>query len=317
MLSGKTVFLTGGAGFIGSSLAERLVDQNKIVIYDNLHRNALKSTTLPSHPNVQFKQGDVLEGGDLAKAMDGATHVLHLAAIAGVDTVMKSPVHTMRVNLLGTVNVLDAASRLANLERFVDFSTSEVFGTHAYKVEETHITSQRSVGEARWTYAVSKLAGEYLTHSYYHEMKMPTVTVRPFNIYGPNQVGVGAIHHFTRRALQDQEVEINGDGSQIRAWCYVSDIVEALLLILERPQAIGEVFNIGNPRSTVTVFDLAKHIIRIANSRSKIVFRPLDYSDVEIRVPSIEKARTLLGFDPKIDLEEGLKATISWYREHL
>ncbi len=317
MLSGKTVFLTGGAGFIGSSLAERLVDQNKIVIYDNLHRNALKSTTLPDHPNVQFKQGDVLDGEGLAKAMQGATHVVHLAAIAGVDTVMKSPVRTMRVNLLGTVNVLEAASHLTNLECFVDFSTSEVFGTHAYKVEETHVTSQGSVGEARWSYAVSKLAGEYLTHSYYHEMKLPAVTVRPFNIYGPNQVGVGAIHHFIRRALQDEEIEINGDGSQIRAWCYISDIVDALLLIFEKPEAKGEVFNIGNPRSTVTVFDLAKHIIRLAGSKSKIGFRPLNYTDVEIRVPSIEKARSLLGFEPKVDLEEGLKATISWYRRHL
>jgi nucleoside-diphosphate-sugar epimerase len=317
MLSGKKVFITGGAGFIGSSLAERLADGNLVTIYDNLHRNALQRTSLLRHANVDFYQGDVLDAAALAKAMEGANCVIHCAAIAGVDTVIESPVRTMRVNMLGTVNVLEAAHRLAHLDRLIDFSTSEVFGTHAYKVEETHLTSQGSVGEARWTYAISKLAGEYLSHSYYHEFGLPAVTVRPFNIYGPNQVGVGAIHHFIRRALANQDVEIHGDGSQIRAWCYISDILDALLLILESPAAIGQVFNIGNPRSTVTIFDLAKNIIRIAASGSKLVFRPINYVDVEIRVPSIDKARGLLSFNPKVDLEEGLQSTIEWYRSHL
>lgn len=317
MLSGKKVFISGGAGFIGSSLAERLADQNRVILYDNLHRNALRRTSLLNHANIDFQEGDVLDGAAVAKAMEGSNCVVHCAAIAGVDTVIESPVRTMRVNLLGTVNVLEAAHKLPRLERFIDFSTSEVFGTHAYKVEETHLTTQGSVGEARWTYAISKLAGEYLSHSYYHEFGVPAVTVRPFNIYGPNQVGVGAIHHFIRRALTDQDVEIHGDGSQIRAWCYISDIVDALLLILESPAAIGQVFNIGNPRSTVTIFDLAKNIIRIAGSGSKLVFRPINYVDVEIRVPSIDKARTLLSFNPKVDLEEGLHSTIEWYRSHL
>ena len=317
MLSGKKVFISGGAGFIGSSLAERLADQNRVVLYDNLHRNALRRTSLLNHANIDFQEGDVLDGAAVAKAMEGSNCVVHCAAIAGVDTVIESPVRTMRVNLLGTVNVLEAAHKLPRLERFIDFSTSEVFGTHAYKVEETHLTTQGSVGEARWTYAISKLAGEYLSHSYYHEFGVPAVTVRPFNIYGPNQVGVGAIHHFIRRALTDKDVEIHGDGSQIRAWCYISDIVDALLLILESPVAIGQVFNIGNPRSTVTIFDLAKNIIRIAGSASKLVFRPINYVDVEIRVPSIDKARALLSFNPKVDLEEGLHSTIEWYRSHL
>lgn len=317
MLKGKKVFITGGAGFIGSSLAARLADHNQLVLYDNLHRNALHTTNLVNRANVEFLEGDVLDSASLTKAMEGANYVVHCAAIAGVDTVLESPVRTMRVNLLGTINALEAAQKLAHLERFIDFSTSEVFGTHAYKVEETHITTQGSVGEARWTYAVSKLAAEYLSHSYYHEFQLPAVTVRPFNIYGPNQVGVGAIHHFIRRALNNQDIEIHGDGSQIRAWCYISDIVDALLIILEKPEAVGQVFNIGNPRSTVTIYDLAKHVVRIAGSASQLVFKPISYVDVEIRVPSIEKGRSLLGFDPKVDLEEGLKSTIDWYRTHL
>src|SRR5438309_1134188 len=140
----------------------------------------------------------------------------------------------MRVNLIGTYNVLEAAhATQSTLERLVDFSTSEVFGTRAYRVEETHVTSGGSVGEARWTYAVSKLAGEYMAHSYFDEFGLPATTVRPFNIYGPGQVGVGAIHTFTVRALAGDELVIHGDGSQIRAWCYIDDMVEAVLLVLE------------------------------------------------------------------------------------
>ena len=221
----------------------------------------------------------------------------------------------MRVNLIGTYNVLEAANATrTSLERVIDFSTSEVFGTHAYKVEETHVTSQGSVGEARWTYAVSKLAGEYLAHSYFDEYGLPATSVRPFNVYGPGQVGSGAIHHFTVRALAGEELVIHGDGSQIRAWCFVDDVVEALLLVLEREEAVGEVFNIGNPRSVVTVFDLAARIRRLAGSDSEIIFRPLHYTDVEMRIPNVDKARNLLGWEPRVDLDDGLARTIAWYR---
>jgi nucleoside-diphosphate-sugar epimerase len=244
-----------------------------------------------------------------------ATHVIHMAAIAGVDKVLESPVRTMRVNLIGTYNVLEAAHEAGTIERLVDFSTSEVFGTHAYKVEETHVTSQGSVGEARWTYAVSKLAGEYFAHSYFDEFALPACSVRPFNIYGPGQIGSGAIHHFTVRALAGDEIVIHGDGSQIRAWCYVDDIVHALLAVLEREEAVGQVFNVGNPRSVVTVFDLAARIKRLAGSDSEIVFKPLHYTDVEMRIPNVDKARKQLGWEPQVDLDDGLERTIAWYRE--
>jgi nucleoside-diphosphate-sugar epimerase len=307
--------MTGGAGFIGTSLARRLVEDNEIVILDNLHRDSLTGTDLAQHPNLRFVEGDVLDLPRVQELVADATHVVHMAAIAGVDKVLESRVRTMRVNLIGTYNVLEAAAQAGGIERLVDFSTSEVFGTHAYKVEETHVTTQGSVGEARWTYAVSKLAGEYLAHSYFDEFELPAVSVRPFNVYGPGQVGSGAIHHFTVRALEGEELVIHGDGSQIRAWCFVDDIVEALLPILEREEAVGEVFNIGNPRSVVTVFDLASRIRRLTGSESEIVFRPLHYTDVEMRIPNVDKARKLLGWEPRVDLDEGLVRTIGWYRE--
>jgi len=315
-LRGKRIVITGGAGFIGTTLARRLIEENEIVALDNLHRDALSGTELADHPNFTLEQGDVLDADRVRELAAGATHIVHCAAIAGVDAVLESPVRTMRVNLIGTYNVLEAAhATQSTLERLVDFSTSEVFGTRAYRVEETHVTSGGSVGEARWTYAVSKLAGEYMAHSYFDEYGLPATTVRPFNIYGPGQVGVGAIHTFTVRALAGEDLVIHGEGSQIRAWCYIDDMIDALLLALERDEAVGETFNVGNARSTVTVLDLAERIKRLTGSEGEIVFQPLHYTDVEIRIPNVDKARRLLDFEAKVDLDEGLMRTIAWYRE--
>ena len=315
-LRGKRIVITGGAGFIGTTLARRLIEENEIVALDNMHRDALSGTELADHPNFTLEQGDVLDADRVRELAAGATHIVHCAAIAGVDAVLESPVRTMRVNLIGTYNVLEAAhATQSTLERLVDFSTSEVFGTRAYRVEETHVTSGGSVGEARWTYAVSKLAGEYMAHSYFDEYGLPATTVRPFNIYGPGQVGVGAIHTFTVRALAGEDLVIHGEGSQIRAWCYIDDMIDALLLALERDEAVGETFNVGNARSTVTVLDLAERIRRLTGSESEIVFQPLHYTDVEIRIPNVDKARRLLDFEAKVDLDEGLMRTIAWYRE--
>jgi nucleoside-diphosphate-sugar epimerase len=222
----------------------------------------------------------------------------------------------MRVNLIGTYNMLEAALQTQDtIERVVDFSTSEVFGTYAYKVAETHVTTTGSVGEARWTYAVSKLAGEHLAHAYHDELGLPAVSLRPFNVYGPGQIGGGAIRAFIEAALAGNDLTIHGDGSQIRAWCYVDDMVDGILLALERPEAIGQSFNIGNARSTVTIFDLAQRIKRLTGCPGEIVFQPLHYQDVELRIPNVDKARELLGFEAKVELDEGLARTIAWYRQ--
>jgi len=314
-LTGKRIFITGGAGFIGTTLARRLVDENQIVAMDNLHRDALTGTPLAEHPNFEFHVADLLDPPAVAELAQGATHIVHCAAIAGVDDVLKSPVRVMRVNMIGTYNVLEAALATKDtLERLVEFSTSEVFGTHAINSQEGNVTTIGSVGEARWTYAVSKLAGEHMTHAYHDEFALPTVTVRPFNVFGPGQIGGGAIRAFIEAALAGRNLTIHGDGSQIRAWCYVDDMVDAVLLSLEREEAVGQSFNIGNSRSTVTIYDLALRIKRIAGATGEITFQPLHYADVEIRMPNVQKARELLGFEAKIDLDEGLARTIEWYR---
>jgi UDP-glucose 4-epimerase len=316
-LTGKRVVITGGAGFIGTTLARRLVDDNQIVAIDNLHRDTLGGTALATHPNFSFVQGDVLDADLLTETVRGATHLVHAAAIAGVDTVIESPVRTMRVNLIGTYNALEAALDTKDtVERVIEFSTSEVFGTYAFKVDELHVTTQGSVGEARWTYAVSKLAGEHMAHAYHDELGLPTTSVRPFNVYGPGQIGGGAIRAFIETALAGKELVIHGDGSQIRAWCYVDDMVEALLLALEHPNAVGESFNVGNARSAVTIYDLAQRIKRLTGLEAELVFQPLHYTDVELRIPNVDKARELLGFEAKVELDEGLERTIAWYREN-
>src|SRR5207249_9881786 len=306
------------AGFIGTTLARELIDRNDIVAIDNLHRDTVSGTELLEHENFSFHQGDVLDAELMEELVAGATHIVHCAAIAGVETVLESPVRTMRVNVVGTYNVLEAAARtLDTLERLVDFSTSEVFGTHAYNVTEGQVSTIGSVGEARWTYAVSKLAGEHMAHAYHDELGLPTVTVHPFNIYGPGQIGGGAIRAFIEAALAGRDLTIHGDGSQIRAWTYVTDMIAGVLLCLEREQAVGHTFNVGNARSAVTIYDLARRVQRLTGCPGEIVFQPLHYADVELRVPDVDKARRLLGFEAAVELDEGLSRTIAWYRERL
>ena len=317
LLSGRRILLTGGAGFIGSHLAERLAPSNDIVILDTLRRNALAPAGLDKHPRVKVMVGDVTDPQAVRQAIEGCDAVVHLASIAGVDTVLKNPVLTMRVSMLGTINVLEAALAAGGIKRFIDFSTSEVFGRYAFNVTEWDATTLGAVGEARWTYAVAKLATEHLAMNYWKQHGLPTCSIRPFNIYGPRQVGEGAVHHFIVRALRGEPIQVHNDGAQIRAWCYVDDIVDGILLALTREEAVGHAFNIGNPRSTLTIYALAKEILRLASSASRIEYVPWKQPDVELRIPNIDKARELLAYRPRIDLEEGLLRTVYWYRRQL
>ncbi len=312
-----SILITGGAGFIGTSLCRRIADKNRVRILDNLRRNALAGAGLDKHPNVEVMVGDVRNAQTMKEAVKGMQYVVHMAAIAGVDTVLKHPVLTMEVALEGTMNALRASVEAGSVRRFIDFSTSEVFGTYAFRVREADVTSLGAVGEARWTYAVSKLATEHLAHNYWKEHQLPTCSIRPFNIFGPGQVGEGAIHAFVLRALRNENLTVHNEGDQIRSWCYIDDIVDGVLLAMTRVEAIGQSFNIGNPRSTNTIYQLARLIVRLAESKSQVVSVPWDFADVELRVPDVRKAEKLIGFKPKVELEEGLLRTIDWYRAKL
>lgn len=314
MIKNKKIFITGGAGFIANTLIGRLIEDNKIVVYDNFFRDTLTSSPYGSHGNIEIIKGDVLDYPRLCHAMRKADLVVHAAAIAGIDTVIKSPTTTMRVNMIGTANVLEAAKENEVKDRFVDFSTSEVFGSHAFKSTEDSDTVAGSAGEARWSYAVSKLAGEHLSIAYYREFGLPVVGIRPFNVYGPGQTGEGAIQVFIKRALKNEDLEIHGDGSQIRAWCYIDDFVDCLMQCMERPAAIGESFNIGNSRAVMTTYGLAQTVCRVLNSQSRIVFKPALSAEIELRIPSVEKAYNILGFKAQIDIDKGILRTAEYYR---
>lgn len=317
MIKNKKIFITGGAGFIGATLVGRIIDDNKITVYDNFSRDSLHDKPYVNHPNLTIIKGDVLDIHLLRESIRGSQIVIHCAAIAGIDTVIIKPTETIRVNMIGTANVLEAANELDGLERFVDFSTSEVFGQSAFRAEENHTTHIGAVGEARWTYAVSKLAAEHLTKAYNQEFGMPTVTLRPFNIYGPGQIGEGALSTFIQRALKNEEIYIHGDGNQIRAWCYIDDFIDGLMITITHPKAVGESFNIGNAKDVLTIYGLAQMVVRVLKSLSNIIFVDSNSPDVELRVPSIFKAKELIGFESSVSLEDGIKYTANFYKEVL
>lgn len=314
-IQNQQIFITGGAGFIGSTLAGILLDSNKVVIYDSFDRDALKDKPFKDHPNLTVVKGDVLNLEHLKEHIKGSNYVIHCAGIAGIDTVVKNPVKTMQVNMIGSANLLEAATTLEDCKRVVCFSTSEVFGQLAFRSEETSPTVLGAVGEARWTYAVSKLAEEHMAYAYYKQYNLPTVTVRPFNVYGPSQVGEGAIRTFIMKALKNEEIQIHGDGTQIRAWCYVDDMVEGVLRTLVYDKAVGESFNIGNSRTVTTIYGLANTVIRVLDSESKVTFVPKVSADIELRIPQVEKAKEILEFEAKVDLEEGIVRTAEFFKE--
>jgi len=314
MIRDKKIFITGGAGFISTRLIQEIIHHNSIVVYDNFHRDTLSNSNIAEHPNLTIIRGSVLDYPKLEASMRGADIVVHAAAIAGIDTVIKSPTSTMRVNIMGTAKTLEAARVNKVSDRFINFSTSEVFGSYAYKTQENSNTVVGSAGEARWTYAVSKLAAEHMAMAYHHEFNLPVVNVRPFNVYGVGQTGEGALQIFITKALLNEEIYIYGDGSQIRSWCYINDFIDGLMRCIENPAAIGESFNIGNARAVLTTYGLAQTVCRVLGSNSPILHKPPLSADVELRIPSIEKASRVLGFEAKTPIDEGIQKTAEWMK---
>lgn len=313
-LEDERVFITGGAGFIGATLAGLLLPRNEVVVFDDLSRNSLKEKPYARHENLRLIEGSVLDPAILEAAIQGATYVVHCAGIAGIDTVIQRPVRTMKVNMIGSANVLEATAGLRGVKRVVCFSTSEVFGQLAFRAQETAPAVLGAVGEGRWTYAVSKLAEEHLAYAYFRQEGLATVTVRPFNVYGPGQVGEGALRSFILRAMAGEDLVIHGDGTQIRAWCYIDDMLRGLLRTMVAPAAVGESFNIGNHRTVTTIYGLANTVIRVLESSSKIRFVPRPSADIELRIPHVDKAREVLGFEARVDLEEGIQRTAEYFR---
>ncbi len=316
-LQGRKVVITGGAGFIGAALAQKLVGDNQVVLFDRGFEDCSASLSSAwGHPNLSTVEGDILDPASIEVAVDGADVVVHLAAIVGVKNVLSRGRETIEVNFTGTSNLLKALEGRA-LERVVYFSTSEVFGMNSFRAGEETPASVGPVSEARWTYSIAKLAGEHLVTCYHRELGMPTVIVRPFNVFGPLRLGDHAMMRFILAALKGEDLEVHGDGTQIRSWCHIDDFVDALLRSISMPSAVGETFNIGNSRNTVTIYDLARRVIDLLDSPSKVRFEAIDFSDIDVRVPRLRKAEELLGYRPRIELDDAILNTAAWYKEHM
>lgn len=311
----KNIFITGGCGFIGSWIIDKLIRDNKIWCFDNCRRFSPRARILLNNKNLTFIKGDILSRDRLNKSIPKKVDIIfHLAAIAGVSSYYSMPFETMKINLIGTYNILEAVKD-KKIELFMDFSTSEVYGRYAKNVNEESDTCQGPISDKRWVYAISKIAAEGLSHCYRHEYKLPVVSVRPFNIYGPLQIGEGAIQIFVRNALKNEDIWVDGNGRQVRAWCYIEDFISGIFgCYRHRDKAVGNTFNLGNPNAAVNMTELARKIVDLSASKSKIRFRKNSRTDIQYRVPDISKARKMLDFAPQTTLSEGLQRTIEWYR---
>ncbi|MBT8248944.1 MAG: NAD-dependent epimerase/dehydratase family protein [Acidimicrobiia bacterium] len=316
---GKKILITGGAGFIATSIGERLVEDNELTLFD-LSFGAdqpINYSALTSHPSVTTLEGDIRDQDRISEAVQDVDVIIHAAAVVGVNRVLQAARSTIETNLLGTVNLIRAAhTHCPELERLIYFSTSEVFGGSSFRVDEANVASIGSVDEARWSYSISKLAGEHLAFAYYREFGMPVTIVRPFNVFGPGRTGDHAVLRFISAALKGSDLVVYGDGAQVRSWCYIDDFVDAIMAMLDTDEAVGSDFNIGNSRNTLTIYELAKRVLQLTESDSQIVFEHIEHSDIDLRVPSTRKAGAILGYEPRIEIEEALRHTIDWYREH-
>lgn len=311
----KKILITGGGGFIGSHLAERLCADWTVVLLDNLRRNSLtQAPGLTAHPNVTLVQADIMDAVQVRQAMQGADVVIHAAAIAGVSSYYAFPLDTLKVNILGTLNILEAVAELG-VKKYIGFSTSEAYGSDAFDVREDRGFTVGPVSDCRWTYAVSKITSENLAFRHGEKFGFNTFMVRPFNIYGPRQTGEGCIANFLRAVAENQPMTVHGDGSSIRAWCYIDDCVDALMTLIDRDDLASDAFNIGNPQETYTTLGLARLVRQVGESSVDIVHQHVERTDIRVRVPNIDKARSVLGFEPKVDLMVGLARSLEAYRK--
>jgi len=317
----KKIFITGGCGFIGSHLIERLVKEGyQLRIFDNLHRNAVQYTNVLDNPNVEFIKGDITDQKHLEDAMKGCDMVIHMAAIAGVSSYHKFPAKTVQVNLIGTFYVLEALKK-NNIKRFIDMSTSEVFGTEVIEANENSYLRIGPPHDKRWSYAVSKIAGEQMIYRYSEEYNWDVTIVRPFNIYGPRQVGEGAISNFCRWAIDGENLKIDGIGCSIRSWCYITDFIEALMCFVNQPNTKAEAFNVGNPWSSTSNYYLAELVIKNASQDKKVnrvpemTFGPMPYTDIKVRYPDVTKMMETYNWKPKVNIDEGIHETYKWFSD--
>jgi dTDP-glucose 4,6-dehydratase len=307
-----TAVVTGGAGFLGSHLCDYLVERDfRVVCIDNLDTGSLQNVQHLRADNFEFVNHDVTEYIDVQGDVD---FVYHLAALASPIDYLRMPLHSLKVGSYGTHHALGLAKW--KRARFLLFSTSEVYGDpQVHPQPETYWGNVNPIGP-RGVYDEAKRYAEAMTMAYLRQQGVDTAIVRIFNTYGPRMRPHDgrAIPTFLRQALSEKPVTVFGDGSQTRSFCYVDDLVRGLILLME--SGVHEPVNIGNPNE-MTLLEMAKTVIELTESRSEIVFEALPVDDPKVRQPDISRAKDLLGWEPEIDLREGLRKTIDHAMEQL
>ena len=305
--------ITGGSGFIGSHLVEKLLlCGNQVSIIDDLS-TGVRSNLANIEEKVSFKQGNIMDHLLIDQMVAESDFVVHLAASLGVFNIVNHPLDSLKTNLKGTEIVLEASDKYS--KPILIASTSEIYGKNN-KVPLSE-EDDRIIGhplKSRWSYSEAKAVDESLGYFYYLENKLPVRIVRFFNTVGPRQVGHYGmvVPRFVSSALKNEPIEVYGSGDQIRCFCHVDDAVRALLSVMESDQAIGQVFNVGNNQQ-ISIMDLAKRVIEITNSKSEIIkvpyadAYPAGFEDMQRRVPDISKIKQVLGWTPEINLDQIVK----------
>jgi UDP-glucose 4-epimerase len=315
------ILITGGAGFIGSHLAERLLtDGHSVHIIDNLSTGSLDNIeTFKDHSRFRYTIGTILNRELLEKLMTGVDQVYHLAAAVGVKYIIENPLLSLKTNIVGTDNVLELANK--HKAKVLITSTSEIYG----KSEQVPFCEQddRLLGSthiSRWGYSCSKAIDEFMALAYFREKKLPVVIVRCFNTVGPRQTGQYGmvLPKFIKAALLDQPILVYGTGKQTRCFADVSDVVDAFIKLMNTPACQGEIFNVGTTES-ISIEDLAKKVKSMCGSKSKIEYMSYEdayeegFEDMMNRMPSLDKIHQAIGYEPKIRLDEIIKRMIEYY----
>jgi UDP-glucose 4-epimerase len=317
------VLITGGAGFIGSHVAEAyLARGDEVFVLDDLSTGSIDNIRhLKAHPRFHYTIESVHHAPTVAELVDQCDVVIHLAAAVGVRLIVESPVRTIETNVHGTEVVLAKANK--KKKKVLIASTSEVYGLSdqvPFREDGNLVLGPTSKG--RWSYACSKAIDEFLALAYWRERKLPTVIIRLFNTVGPRQTGQYGmvVPTFVKQALTGRPITIHGDGSQSRCFAHVSDVVRAVVALMDHPGAVGEVFNIGSDEE-VTIRTLAERVKELTGSRSEIVTIPYEqaygegFEDMPRRVPDITKVAQLVGYRPTRSLDQILQSVIEFFRD--